>query len=146
MWKKGKTNPLNLAQNAKLQGKTSVYETWNIKWYSIGHSQHFSLWTKSYTYLPYSSTSMPSISLIGSSKARSAREGLLKECPPAVASSFAVPISSIWRRRRDSGKIFLSSHNRKTWIENVEPALRGLHYSRNSRGNSEYLEKVHMCI
>jgi hypothetical protein len=46
------------------------------------------------THLPYSSTSMPSISLIGSSIARSARDGRLRENPEEV-SSFEPPISSI---------------------------------------------------
>ena len=65
--------------------------------------------------LPYSSTSMPSISLIGSSTARSARDGRLSE-NPAVVSSFGTPMSSMYRRRSDSGKIFRSSHSRKTWL------------------------------
>lgn len=43
-------------------------------------------------YLPYSSTTMPSISLIGSSIARSARDGRLSDID---VSSFTMPKSSI---------------------------------------------------
>jgi len=53
------------------------------------------MWRKKYIAdLPYSSTSMPSISLNGSSTARSARDGRLSE-RPAVVSSFETPMSSM---------------------------------------------------
>jgi hypothetical protein len=63
--------------------------------------------------LPYSSTSIPSISRIGSSMDRSAREGRLKR-NSGFFSSFGSLISSMQLLRRSSGRILLSSQSRST--------------------------------
>lgn len=65
-------------------------------------------------YLPYSSTSMSSISLIGSSTERSARDGRFN-IKLVLVSSFGTSMSPMYFRSMSSGIIFLSSHNLKTY-------------------------------